>query len=266
MPTPQMAQASPATAPQTTFQTPMNPQMYQAQRRPSNFMQPTPASAYQASPAMAASYPATQATQYGAYPPSRSSQPASSAYNPNAPRAVEVYHLSDAANLAIPADIRQQFHCDERGHVLFFSTPPLDLILPVQPQLAHSLKYLARREDRQQAVAERKRKREEEESQRLDEEKRRRVDEEVDIAARVQALAPRAIECMVKDVVAGTENLYAMFHQGNVGNARSADTAARENRIMNDRLSRQQTEQIQARSNTEGYVNLKGNAVYLGDS
>lgn len=242
----------------------MNPQMYSAQRRPSNYMPQTPASAYQTSPAPQP-YSAAQTTQYGSYPPSRV-QSTAAAYNPNAPRTVEVFHLSDAANLSIPADIRQQFHCDERGHVLFFSTPPLDVILPVQPQLAHSLKYLAKREDRQKAVAERKRKREDEESERQEEKTRRRVDEEIDIAARVQALAPRAIQTMVKQIVAGTEELYATFQQQGAGNGQTADTKAREGRILNDQLSRQQTEQIQAQSHAEGFVNLKGSGVYLGDS
>ncbi|KAJ6153799.1 Bromodomain [Penicillium chermesinum] len=264
MATASVSQVSPAPVPQTTFQTPMNTQMYQAQRRPSNFMQQTPTTAYQTSPAPQ-SYPATAASQYGSYTPNRL-QTAAPVYNPNAPRTVEVFHLSDAANLAIPADIRRQFHCDDKGHVLFFSTPPLDLILPVQPQLTHSLKYLARREDRQKKVAERKRKREEEEARQLEEEKRRRVDEEIELASRIQALVPRAVECMVKQVVAGTEELYDIFPLEGAGHSRSADDQVRANRILNDQLAKQQTEQIQAQSHPEGFVNLKGSAVYLGDS
>jgi chromatin structure-remodeling complex subunit RSC1/2 len=68
----------------------------------------------------------------------------SNAYNP--PRPVEVYHLSDGANASIPADIREQFHRDEHGRVLFFTAPPLD-VSPVpeatKKKLGHSLKYLA---------------------------------------------------------------------------------------------------------------------------
>ncbi|KAI9680746.1 MAG: hypothetical protein M1817_004186 [Caeruleum heppii] len=58
---------------------------------------------------------------------------------------VEVYHLSDNANLAIPADIREQFQRDEHGRVLFFTTPPLDLLPPVREgaALGHSIGYLA---------------------------------------------------------------------------------------------------------------------------
>lgn len=68
----------------------------------------------------------------------------SNAYNP--PRPVEVYHLSDVANASIPISIREQFHRDEQGRILFFTAPPLD-VSPVpeatKKQLGHSLKYLA---------------------------------------------------------------------------------------------------------------------------
>ncbi|KAI9738207.1 MAG: hypothetical protein M1834_008705 [Cirrosporium novae-zelandiae] len=43
----------------------------------------------------------------------------------NAPRPAEVYTLSDAANAAIPPEIRNQFHCDNNGHIVFFTKPPL---------------------------------------------------------------------------------------------------------------------------------------------
>jgi len=41
-------------------------------------------------------------------------------------RTAEAYVLSDAANAAIPRDIREQFPRDDQGRVLFFSAPPLD--------------------------------------------------------------------------------------------------------------------------------------------
>lgn len=65
------------------------------------------------------------------------------AYNP--PRTVEVYMLPDSANASIPADVRSQFHCDDLGRVLFFTSPPLDANpIPEEAQsLGHSLRYLA---------------------------------------------------------------------------------------------------------------------------
>lgn len=81
------------------------------------------------------------------------------AYNPNAPRPVEVFHLSDAANAAVPADVREQFHHDDQGRLLFFSTPPLDPVPPTNQQgLAHSAKFIAARKERMRRIAEKKRK------------------------------------------------------------------------------------------------------------
>ncbi|KAI1007060.1 hypothetical protein K3495_g1161 [Podosphaera aphanis] len=63
----------------------------------------------------------------------------------NPPRPIEVYTLPESANSSIPSDIRAQFHRDELGRVLFFTTPPVD-INPVPEEtriLGHSLRYLA---------------------------------------------------------------------------------------------------------------------------
>jgi chromatin structure-remodeling complex subunit RSC1/2 len=64
-------------------------------------------------------------------------------YNP--PRPVEVWTLADTANASIPVDIRAQFHHDEYGKIIFFTSPPLDAN-PVSEEvqnLGHSLRYLA---------------------------------------------------------------------------------------------------------------------------
>lgn len=95
-------------------------------------------------------------------PPPAAAVPAAvpaNAYNPNAPRPVEVYHLNDAANSAIPADVREEFHTDDQGRVLFFTTPPLDPVAPAsQQKLAHSAKFIAARKERMKRIAEKKRK------------------------------------------------------------------------------------------------------------
>lgn len=61
------------------------------------------------------------------------------------PRPSEVYHLSDLANSAIPEDIRKEFQRDDQGHVLFFTTPPLDVLPPAKPgtPIGHTAAYLA---------------------------------------------------------------------------------------------------------------------------
>lgn len=260
-----LAQTSPMPIP-SAYQVQMNPQMYQGpnQRRLSSYVPQTPAGAYQASPAPHP-YSAAQPSPYGGYPANRL-HAGGSVYNPNAPRPVEVFHLSDAANLAIPADIREQFHCDDRGRVLFFSAPPLDIIPPIQPTLGHSLKYLAAKEDHQKKVAERKRKKADDQTQRDEDAKRRRADAETALAARIEKLTPKAVERMVQQVVAGTDHLYQAIYHEDADKAQAADTKTREHRVLADSLARRQTEQIQARSATEGFVSLEGSAMYPSDN
>lgn len=262
-----MSQTSPVPVPSAAYQTQMNPQMYQLnQRRPSSLAPQTPVGGYQASPA-GHTYSAAQSSPYGAYSTNRLPAPAPApVYNPNAPRPVEVFHLVENANSAIPEDIRRQFHCDERGHVLFFSAPPLDIIPATQPRLGHSLKYLAAKEERQKKVAERKRKLAEDQKQRDEEAKRRRADEETALAARVETLAPKAIASLLRGVASGTDELYRALSPDQADSARAAAVEACESRVQADRLVRQQTAQIQTQSRNEGYVSLKGSAMYLGDT
>lgn len=77
----------------------------------------------------------------------------------------ETYVLSDAANAAIPKDIRDRFPQDDEGRVLFFTKPPLDTRRMVtgrsereksQP-LAHTKEYLDAKAERDKLIKERKR-------------------------------------------------------------------------------------------------------------
>ncbi len=76
-----------------------------------------------------------------ATPPGRYAPPQSGAY----PRPSEVYRLPENANQLIPQDIRDQFQQDEHGHILFFTSPPVDTLPPVKPgsAIGHTAKYLA---------------------------------------------------------------------------------------------------------------------------
>lgn len=68
--------------------------------------------------------------------------PQQNGYNP--PRPVEVYTLSDAANEAIPEDVRKAYHADEQGRVLFFTAPSSEHhdLGKESAGLAHSARYL----------------------------------------------------------------------------------------------------------------------------
>ncbi|KUI59455.1 Chromatin structure-remodeling complex subunit RSC1 [Cytospora mali] len=81
-------------------------------------------------------------------------------YNP--PRPVEVYHLRDDIDAAIPAEVREQYQTDDKGHVLFFTAPPLNRpyhgVAEEHATLGHSVRYLS---DIAKHRAERERKRKE---------------------------------------------------------------------------------------------------------
>ena len=71
--------------------------------------------------------------------------------NYKAPQPIETYILNDAANASIPEDIRAQFQRDEKGRVLFFTAPPLNVPQPLTKDgraLGHSARYLAARAKR----------------------------------------------------------------------------------------------------------------------
>ena len=254
------------------------------QRRPSGFTPQTPhAVPYQAAAASAAvSSPYAPAAQQPPYTPYQTSRapvpPAAAAYNPNAPRPIEVFQLSDAANATIPADIRQQFHCDDHGHVLFFSSPPLDLAPSTGKKLGHSLKYLAAKEERRRKVDERKRKAEHQQGgpdQAGAPTKQARTtqgqgDHEdpsspAALAGRVETLTTRAVEIMTGQIVAGTDQIYKSLYGDQASALMDTDAKVREEQIREEGKLKARTAEIktQAREGGAGFVSLRGNAVYM---
>ena len=71
----------------------------------------------------------------------------------------DVFYLQ-AANAAIPEDIRKEFQRDENGHVLFFSKPPISVQQPEHdyPALQLSTKVRAARIRRRRRLEEEKKK------------------------------------------------------------------------------------------------------------
>lgn len=185
--------------------------------------------------------------------------------NPNAPRPIEVFHLSDAANAAIPADIREQFHTDDRGHVLFFSSVPLDVASSNRQNLGHSLKYMAAKEERRELVEERKRRLAHEQEEREKTVKRMRADKESKLASQVEALTKRAVQLTADRIASGTSMVYEALYFDQAENAKLSDIKAREHMIAAGRDLQAQTAQIQAESTKASFVNLRGNAMYMDD-
>ena len=153
-------------------------------------------------------------------PSHRSGNLASAILNP--PRPVEVYHLGDSANAAIPEDIREQFHRDEQGHVLFFTTPPLDVLPPAKPgsAIGHTARYLAKKLRLQIA---RKEKRKAEGLLEIEEDsgnkKPRLGATDPSVLARAEQMRDRALNIWMARIQQGTVALYKdiygdMWEQG----------------------------------------------------
>lgn len=158
---------------------------------------------------------------------SRSAIPAASSNTYNPPRPVEVYHLSDTVNNAIPQDIREQFQRDEFGHVLFFTAPPLDVSRIPEPvaKLGHSVKYLAKKA-RNKAELERKRKeRDELRASETDNSPKR---SKLEIRARPEPLSTlelQAVELLSNNIDSGTQALYQSLYGDEWEIAKQADEA-----------------------------------------
>jgi chromatin structure-remodeling complex subunit RSC1/2 len=135
-----------------------------------------------------------------------------------APQPVEVFVLNDHANLSIPQDVREQFQRDEKGRVLFFTAPPLNVEQPLTSSgrsLGHSARYLAAkaRKDAMKAT--------------------KRKDEEQKFKQAVLELETRALKALENQLAAATKmELEASFDgKAKVGLARVLDRLTQEQKF-----------------------------------
>jgi chromatin structure-remodeling complex subunit RSC1/2 len=133
-------------------------------------------------------------------------------YNP--PRPTEVWTLADTANASIPVDIRAQFHHDEYGKIIFFTSPPLDANPgPEEVQiLGHSLQYLADKA-RNKEADEKKRKAREIELETAATEKSKRI--KADEEGSKQWILDQKLKALMSwssDTEKGTDELYKKLH------------------------------------------------------
>jgi chromatin structure-remodeling complex subunit RSC1/2 len=145
------------------------------------------------------------------------------AYNP--PRQIEVYTLPDAASGSIPIDIRSQFHRDDAGRVIFYTTPPLDANpVPSDKQsLGHSLRYLAdKARNKEEDQKKRKAYAIQLESEASDRLKRMKYDDE----GKKQWILDQKLKELTKwcgDLEKGTDDLYKQMHGDNWKEMRAMD-------------------------------------------
>lgn len=125
-----------------------------------------------------------------------------------APQPVEVFVLNDHANASIPQDIREQFQRDEKGRVLFFTAPPLNVDQPLTSEgraLGHSARYLAAKA-RKDALKAAKRKADDADvEQRAEAAKKARVEEEENFKNAISALGTKALQALEDQLAAATK-------------------------------------------------------------
>lgn len=155
-----------------------------------------------------------QIPPHNAYAQAAARQP-QTAVSYKQPPAPEVYHLADAANASIPPEIRAQFHCDDQGRVLFFTSPPIDQGSgPVStlrsqasntegapgkdagPPLAHSARYLAARARRDRDRGEKRKRDAEDAAAYAASRAKQRVQMEREFAEEVHQLTGRAVRAL----------------------------------------------------------------------
>lgn len=188
LPTPPPRQIPPT--PQHNYQQPMAQQLHRAPSNPTMPIQqytPRPQQYQTPGPATVPRPPSTTPVSYQQPPTPHQPQtvpprpmvpttsyapPASVVTNPvvyaprpptqdyRAPPPCEVYTLPDAANLSIPAEVREQYQCDEYGRVLFFTTPPVAMKQPADIAQGHSVRYLAEKARRKLAIEKKRKERE----------------------------------------------------------------------------------------------------------
>ena len=125
-----------------------------------------------------------------------------------APPPVEVYILNDHANASIPQDIREQFQTDEKGRVLFFTAPPLNVSQPLTKEgrvLGHSAAYLAARARREKAKAEKRKADAAGASEREDAMKKARREEDKKLQKATVDLAAKAIKALEDQLASATK-------------------------------------------------------------
>lgn len=183
--------------------TPARPQQYAGIPAPSPVPQrPISQNNYPATPQHSQPLPPRPTPAHQpSYPPSHN-LPAQYAPRPHInyrdPPPIEVYTLPDAANLSIPAEVREQYQRDEMGRVLFFTTPPVGVEKEIGTR-GHSVRYLAKKARQQELIS---KKRKERETAALETErsaKKPRGDEDA-VGNRIEGLKVKALDVLDKQL------------------------------------------------------------------
>ena len=122
---------------------------------------------------------------------------------------MEVYVLNDHANASIPQDIRDQFQRDERGRVLFFTAPPLNVDPPLSKEgrtLGHSARYLAAKAKKDAMKAAKRKGESADVEEREAAAKQAKVEEEKRFEQVVSDLRTKALQALEDQLAASTKS------------------------------------------------------------
>ncbi|KAF2814177.1 chromatin structure-remodeling complex protein-like protein rsc1 [Mytilinidion resinicola] len=251
-PTPQPQHIQPSYTPQQTQQynqhsaSPVPPMQHMPASQPSSFAAITPHLPF------ATPQPTHHMAQY-ATPQTQSLYQQNPVRAPplgyKTPQPVEVYHLNDHANANIPLEIRQQFHCDEQGHVLFFTAPPIDPQTPPKEgaALGHSARYLAAKKKREALLAARRKAEEAERPEKDRLAKRKREEDDQKFQKAVGDLRVKAMKFLENQLAEATAKEYQVLFNGDVESgveatvdrlAEMQQTQAERNKAMAERKAK----------------------------
>lgn len=116
--------------------------------------------------------------------------------------------MNDHANASIPQDIREQFQRDEKGRVLFFTAPPLNVDQPLNKEgrvLGHSARYLAAKAKKDAMKAAKRKADEANVSEREEAAKKAKADEEAKFKKAVTELSVKALHALEDQLAAATK-------------------------------------------------------------
>jgi chromatin structure-remodeling complex subunit RSC1/2 len=134
-----------------------------------------------------------------------------------APQPVEVYIMPDHANASIPLEIREQFQRDEKGRVLFFTAPPLNVEQPLTKDgrtLGHSARYLAAKVKKDALRAAKRSTSDADLSSREEAAKKAKQEEEESFKNAVSKLGTKALRALEDQLAAATKTDLAGLFNG----------------------------------------------------
>ncbi|KAH7094872.1 hypothetical protein FB567DRAFT_565925 [Paraphoma chrysanthemicola] len=125
-----------------------------------------------------------------------------------APQPVEVFVLNDHANASIPQEIREQFQRDEKGRVLFFTAPPLNVDQPLTKEgraIGHSARYLAAKAKKDAMKAAKRKAEEADATEREEAAKKAKTDEEAKFKQAVSHLGTKTLKALEDQLAIATK-------------------------------------------------------------